>query len=126
MSLRVHHPDAVAWMRIGDVTPQALARHLDAGELASHVAFHEAGDADAPQLMELKLEPDALLVPHSHETAEILYVVEGELRWGERALPRGGSIFIPAGAVYSFRAGPQGARLVNFRPHQDQSFHLAR
>lgn len=125
MKLRVHPPADLAWRRIGDFVAGEMASRLDAGELASHIAFHEPGDATAPPLMELPLEPDALLVPHSHDTCEILYVVEGELRWGEHGLDRGGSIFIPARAVYSFRAGPAGARLLNFRPTADHSFHPA-
>ncbi|CAN7514325.1 cupin domain-containing protein [Phenylobacterium sp. LjRoot219] len=125
MKLRVHQPADLAWRRIGDIVTGEMAQALDPGELASHVAFHAPGDAAAPQLMELKLEPDALLVPHSHDTSEIIYVVAGELRWGDQVLGQGGSIFIPAQVVYSFRAGPAGARLVNFRPTADHSFHPA-
>jgi quercetin dioxygenase-like cupin family protein len=125
MSLRVHRPADLIWRRIGDFVTGAMASQLDPGELASHIAFHEPGDAAAPQLIELRLEPEALLVPHSHDTSEIIYVVEGELRWGDRTLGAGGSIFIPARAVYGFRAGSAGARLLNFRPTADHSFHPA-
>jgi hypothetical protein len=49
-------------------------------------------------------------------------VVEGTLHWGERVLEAGGSMFIPADTLYSFTAGAEGARLLNFRARADHSF----
>jgi quercetin dioxygenase-like cupin family protein len=76
--------------------------------------------------MEMRLNPDTLIAPHSHDDCEILYVVEGSLHWGDHALPAGGSIFIPANMPYSFHSGPQGARILNIRSRVDHSFKPAR
>ena len=73
------------------------------------------GDAATSQLMEMRLKPDTLIAPHSHDDDEIFYVAEGSLHWGDHALEAGGSIFTAADTIYSFRTGPQGARLLNFR-----------
>jgi quercetin dioxygenase-like cupin family protein len=126
MSFRVHRPDALAWRKIGDIQMGDMRDHIDPTELEGHLAFHEPGDATTPQLMEMRLKPDTLIAPHSHAEAEIFYVAEGSLHWGDHALEAGGSIFIPADTVYSFRTGPTGARLLNIRSRADHSFRPGR
>lgn len=123
MTMRVHHPDDLNWRKIGDIPMGWMRDHIDATELEGHLAFHEPGDAETPQLMEMRLEPDTLIAPHSHDDSEIFYVAEGELRWRDKVLAAGGSIFIPAGMTYSFHTGPEGARLLNFRARADHSFN---
>lgn len=122
MTFRVHPPESLAWRRIGDIAPSAMRDHIDASELDGRVAFHEGGGADAPQLLEMQLDPYTLIAPHSHDLAEIVYVVEGSLHWGDHALSAGGSMFIPAHTSYSYRAGEHGARLLNIRARDDHSF----
>jgi ubiquinone/menaquinone biosynthesis C-methylase UbiE/quercetin dioxygenase-like cupin family protein len=121
MTIRIHAPDQLAWRRIGDIPMGWMRDHIDPTELEGHLAFHEAGD-DGPQLMEMRLDPQTLVAPHSHDDPEIFYVVEGSLHWGEQVLGAGGSMFIPAGNPYSFRAGERGARLLNVRSRADHSF----
>jgi len=125
MTFRVHHPESLPWRKIGDIEMGWMRDHIDPTELESHLAFHEGGDDETPQLMEMRLNPDTLIAPHSHDDCEIIYVVEGSLHWGEHALEAGGSIFIAADTTYSFRAGPQGARLLNIRSRADHSFRPA-
>lgn len=122
MPLRVHHPDGLPWRKIGDIPMGWMRDHMDPTELEGHLAFHEPGDEATPQLMEMRLKPDTLIAPHSHDVDEIYYVAEGSLHWGEKSLEAGGSIFIPADTLYSFRTGPMGARLLNFRARADHSF----
>lgn len=122
MAFRVHPPESLAWRRIGDIAMGAMRDHIDASELDGQVAFHESGDADTAQLLEMRLDPHTLIAPHSHDLAEIVYVVEGSLHWGDHALTAGGSMFIPARTSYSYRAGEQGARLLNIRARDDHSF----
>jgi mannose-6-phosphate isomerase-like protein (cupin superfamily) len=122
MTIRVHHPDALPWRKIGDIPMGWMRDHMDPTELEGHLAFHEPGDAAAPQLMEMRLGPDALIAPHCHDEDEIYYVAQGSLHWGGHSLEAGGSIFIAADTLYSFRTGPEGARLLNFRARADHSF----
>lgn len=122
MTINVHHVDALDWRRIGDIPMGRMRDFIDATEQEGHLAFHEPGDDNTPQLMEMRLKPDTLIAPHSHDDPEIFYVVEGSLHWQDHALEAGGSMLIPAGVDYSFRAGEKGARLLNFRGRSDHSF----
>lgn len=96
--------------------------YIDPTEQDGQLAFHEDGDDTTPQLMEMRLLPDTLIAPHSHDDGEILYVVEGSLHWQGHVLEAGGSMFIPPHVDYSFRTGADGARLLNFRARADHSF----
>lgn len=125
MTIRVHHPDQLAWRKIGDIPMGWMRDHIDPTELEGHLTFHEGGDATTMQLMEMRLDPRTLIAPHSHDEDEIFFVAEGSLHWGDKALAAGGSIYIPAGTTYSFRTGEAPARLLNFRARADHSFRPA-
>lgn len=125
MNIRVHHPDQLDWRTIGDIPMGAMRDHIDASELDGQLSFHEAGDAQTMQLMEMRLNPRTLIAPHAHDEDEIYYVAEGSLHWGDKALAAGGSIYIPAGTTYSFTTGDAPARLLNFRARADHSFRPA-
>lgn len=122
MAFRVHRPETLNWRRIGDIELGAMRDHIDPTELDGQLVFHEPGDAETPQLLEMRLDPNTLIAPHSHELGEIIYVIEGSLHWGGHALEAGGSMFIPARTPYSFHAGQAGARLLNIRARDDHSF----
>jgi hypothetical protein len=59
-----------------------------------------------------------------HRTDEIIYVIEVELHLGARVLRAGSSVYIPANTLYSFTAGPNGLRFLNFRAVRDDSHVL--
>jgi quercetin dioxygenase-like cupin family protein len=122
MTFRVHQPDSLAWRKIGDIEMGWMRDHIDPTELEGHLAFHEGGDAETPQLMEMRLNPDTLIAPHSHDDSEIVFVVEGSIHWADQALEAGGSLYIAADTPYTYRTGPQGARLLNIRSRADHSF----
>lgn len=125
MPIRVHHEQHLAWRKMGDIPMGWMREHIDSTELEGHLSFHETGDADVMQLMEMRLNPHTLIAPHSHDDDEIFYVVEGMLHWQDKTLSAGGSLYIPAGTVYSFRTGEEPARLLNFRARADHSFRPA-
>jgi hypothetical protein len=54
---------------------------------------------------------------------EIIYVVRGEMRFGNKVLSAGSSVYIPGNTYYSFTAGAGGLRIVNFRARCDVSFY---
>ena len=126
MTFRVHQPDSLAWRKIGDIEVGWMRDHIDPTELEGQLAFHEGGDAETPQLMEMRLNPDTLIAPHSHDDSEIVFVVEGSIHWGDQALAAGGSLYIAADTPYTYRTGPQGARLLNIRSRADHSFRPAK
>lgn len=125
MTIRIHHEDRLNWRKIGDIPLGWMRDHIDPTELEGRLSFHEAGGVDAMQLMEMRLNPDTLIAPHSHDDDEIFYIVSGALHWQEKALLAGGSIYIPAGTLYSFRTGNAPTRLLNFRARADHSFRPA-
>ena len=76
------------------------------------------GDDGHPELFELEVEPDSVTSAHAHDADEIIYVLAGALRFGAHDYGPGSSIMVAARTLYSFRAGPDGCRFLNFRPHR--------
>jgi quercetin dioxygenase-like cupin family protein len=90
--------------------------HL-APEVAHMATFvHHRGGPDAPELFEVRVPPGTRIDPHAHEDDEIVVVAEGSLVFGNRTYGPGSSVFVPGLTLYSFRAGPDGATFLNFRP----------
>ena len=82
------------------------------------------GDDVSPQLIEVRMQPNATVGVHAHDADEIIYVVAGEMRFGSKVLKPGSSLFVQGGAFYSFGAGDEGLQFLNFRPHQDLTYHM--
>jgi quercetin dioxygenase-like cupin family protein len=123
---RLHHADEIQWSTIrarGGDNPHEIFKALAESELDSSMTFHEFGSATELQLAELEFIPHAEAVVHKHDNDEIMYVVRGEMHFGDQVLKAGSSIYIPGGTFYGFRAGPDGLRVVNFRASADVSFY---
>jgi len=124
--VRVHSVEEIRWTRIRDRAgnpPHEIFASLADSELDSSMTFHEFGSDNGMQLAELHYLAGAEAVVHKHDDDEIIYVVSGEMHFGERVLRSGSSVFIPGNTYYGFSAGPQGLRIVNFRARADVSFH---
>lgn len=52
---------------------------------------------------------------HSHDADCLYYITAGSLRIGDRTLARGDGFFIPKDMPYTYRAGPEGVELLEFR-----------
>ena len=102
--------------RIGERVTGEMAAKLSPGELDSDVRWHHPGDDDRLQLFEVRAPAGAAFNSHSHDEDEIILVVDGELHAGSHVVRPGGSMYVPGGTVYAFRAGPAGLRFYNFRP----------
>lgn len=89
---------------------------LPEGERSSRTCVVHQGSPDEPQLLEIKMAPDTGVQPHAHEADEIVVVLDGHIRFGNQVCGAGASVFIPRETLYSFTAGPEGARFLNFRP----------
>lgn len=114
--------DTNTWVRTRDALPAARHAEFSEGELESEVRRHHDGGPDALQLYEVRAPAGAKFRPHAHHVEEVLVVVEGELHAGSQVIGVGGTMRIPAHTLYAFSAGPEGVRLLNFRPHRDQSY----
>ena len=116
-------PDTEPFRRVGDFVSDEMAPKLAAGELDSEVRSHHPGAADRLQMFEVRAPAGAAFNAHSHDEDEIILVAEGELHAGSHVIGVGGSMYVPGGTVYAFRAGPEGLRFFNFRPRLDATYH---
>lgn len=121
--VRIHEDDPVHWRQISDWTPDAIKVQISDLELASSIRVHEPGSENSLQLFEVQFLPHTLVDIHAHDEEEIMYVVAGEMLVGKRALRPGASIYVAGSTLYSFRAGPDGLRVLNFRPRIDSTYH---
>lgn len=119
----IFDPSGVGYTKPVDAYPPAVLPLIPQSELeGSRVKIHHRGTATEPQLLEVQLDPDLELSSHAHEASEIIYVLEGELRLGARRCPAGTSVLVPGGTLYAVRAGPEGARFLNFRGTADYTY----
>ena len=63
------------------------------------------------------LKKDYPLALHSHDSDCLYYIVAGSLRLGTEDLGARDSFFVPAGTPYTYRPGPDGVEVLEFR-HQ--------
>lgn len=95
------------------LTPTGLSggMHADSQCPTCSVWLHENG---FPGTAPASPEEQAVGV-HSHSEDEIIFVVSGDIRLGRKLYPEGTAIAIAADTLYSFTAGPNGMRFINFR-----------
>jgi quercetin dioxygenase-like cupin family protein len=108
---------------LGDLSAdeERLAKYTPA-QLKSETRFCLPGRANELQLFEVRLPPHTEVGAHAQIGDEVMYVLEGEVHFGRRVLPVGSAVYIPGHTLYGFRAGPEGARFLNFRPNADNSY----
>jgi mannose-6-phosphate isomerase-like protein (cupin superfamily) len=63
------------------------------------------------------LKKDYPLALHSHDSDCLYHIVAGSLRLGTEDLGARDSFFVPAGTPYTYRPGPDGVEVLEFR-HQ--------
>jgi quercetin dioxygenase-like cupin family protein len=71
---------------------------------------------DGCSLVSVRYAPNAVVGLHSHDTAQIILVWEGEVSQGNRVLRAGDGYYTPVGARYTITAGPEGVTTLEFRP----------
>ena len=84
------------------------------GGLQSKVVF-STSEPDGLSITHVKLGPDFILLPHSHDTNCAYYVTAGEIRLSRRRLGPGAGFYVPANRRYAYVAGPEGAELLEVR-----------
>jgi hypothetical protein len=86
--------------------------HADSGCPTCEVWLHEnhfPGGMPAPTPEQAKLGI------HSHSEDEIIFVVDGGIRLGNKLYGPGTAVAIAADTLYSFTTGPEGLSFINFR-----------
>jgi quercetin dioxygenase-like cupin family protein len=114
--VRVHANADVAWQRLRDLYPPDMAKAISDEELDSAMRTHEGGTDGSLHLSELDYHPGATFDLHAHDQDEIIYVVAGSMTLGNRTLGPGSSVYVAKDTLYGFAAGPEGLRILVFRP----------
>jgi quercetin dioxygenase-like cupin family protein len=78
------------------------------------VVFRDT-DNSGMSLVRLHYAPHYALPRHSHDVDCLYYVVAGEAHLGNQVVRAGEGFFVPAGAPYSYQAGPEGVEVLEFR-----------
>lgn len=95
--------------------PAGVAEHF-MGRLTSNRVFSDKED-DGMCLTIFRIAPGTVFPRHHHDVDYIELVLEGEVHHGNRVLKVGEGVYRPAGAVYTYAAGPEGAVIADFRAH---------
>ncbi len=66
-------------------------------------------------LVESEVAPGTRVPRHNHNLPQVALIIAGEMRQGRRVLGPGAGYFTPANQSYTFVAGPEGCRYVEFR-----------
>jgi hypothetical protein len=66
-------------------------------------------------LVQTWFKRDYPLLLHSHNADCLYYIIAGGIRLGTEDLGPGDGFFVPAGARYKYRPGPEGVELLEFR-----------
>jgi quercetin dioxygenase-like cupin family protein len=80
----------------------------------NQVLFGDPG-SDSLSLVRLWYAPSYALPRHHHDVDCLYYVAAGEAHLGNQVLHPGDGFFVPAGAPYSYSAGPEGVEVLEFR-----------
>ena len=78
-------------------------------------------DAEGYTLISVRYPPNTKVPRHSHDVPQVVMVLEGELRQGNRRLGPGAGYYTPAGGAYVVTAGADGAHVIEFR-HNPMTF----
>ena len=90
---------------------------LDAGVLDGSVItqlFRHSGDSGF-SLVHVWFKANYHLPRHSHNVDCLYYIVGGQVIMGSQVLGVGDGFYIPGDQVYGYRAGPEGAEVLEFR-----------
>ena len=68
------------------------------------------------------VKKDYPLTLHSHDSDCLYYVVAGSLKLGTETLEARDSLFVPANVPYTYRAGADGAEVLEFRHETNFNF----
>jgi mannose-6-phosphate isomerase-like protein (cupin superfamily) len=82
--------------------------------------FHAPGFS----LLHAWFKQDYPLPLHSHDTDCLYYVVAGSLTLGTEELGPGDGFFVPANARYTYRPGPDGVEVLEFRQTGASEFRI--
>ncbi|MCV7154216.1 cupin domain-containing protein [Mycolicibacterium pyrenivorans] len=87
---------------------------LLAGGTAIDVIFRDTAEGGF-SLANMRLAPDYILPTHRHNVDCLYYVLSGSIQLGRRRIDAGGGFLVRADRSYGYRAGAEGATVLEFR-----------
>jgi quercetin dioxygenase-like cupin family protein len=112
--VRFNAASSLDWERLGDLYPPEMRAGLAPSHADSAICTHEPGKDGSLHLQEYKFLPQAEVSLHGHDKAEIIYILEGSLKFGNRTMDPGSSVYVGEDTLYAFTAGNEGCRLLIF------------
>jgi len=111
--------DETGMMEYKSTEDAAAGSHklLDAGVMSGSVItqlFRHSGE-DGFSLVHVWFKANYHLPRHSHNVDCLYYVVGGQVLMGNHVLGVGDGFYIPCDQAYGYRAGPEGAEVLEFR-----------
>ena len=97
---------------VNSLEPDGLV--LAGGGATTDILFCHEGP-EGFSLANVRFAPEAILPAHKHNVDCLYFVKSGWIMLGQRRLDVGAGFYVPAGAVYGYRAGEQGAEVLEFR-----------
>lgn len=84
----------------------------EASQLTRGLAVKNIAIAGGMELQLVRMEPGAVIPPHTHALPEFLYVLDGELEIGGQRLARGGASVAAPGSRHVDVRSPSGCTFV--------------
>jgi len=114
--------DAPGLMEAGCMTVEPFSPVQRAGVNALVAAGYLEGDEERVlcnfpgfSLTHVWFKKDYPLPLHSHDADCLYYIISGTIRMGSEDLGPRDTFFVPSGVPYSYRPGPDGVELLEFR-----------
>jgi len=89
--------------------------HVDLSDYFPDGLWTEHIDCGAFNLLRMKLAPNFTIPRHFHNSAQIVFVLKGEVRQGNRVFTPGMGYSTPAEQPYTITAGADGCEVVEVR-----------
>lgn len=96
----------------------AREAHWDGGKVRYQhlISFAPGTDPAAGLALSSYWNAPGFVTPrHKHDSDQIQFVLEGSMIRGNRVFLPGAGVYIPADSPYTFTAGPEGLRVLEFR-----------
>jgi hypothetical protein len=88
-------------------------RSFLAGRLTTRILFDQGPSGFS--LSESEVAPGTHVLRHKHNVPQLILILEGSMKQGNREIGPGAGYFTPADTPYGFVAGNEGCRYVEFR-----------
>jgi mannose-6-phosphate isomerase-like protein (cupin superfamily) len=95
--------------------PDGIVGNVDLAKFFERGMWTKYYDTGPFNVLELKLAPGFTIPRHHHNSDQLVFVLEGEARQGNRSFQPGDAYMTPAGQTYTVTAGPEGLRYIEIR-----------